>query len=189
MTSALHLHVTHIQGAQCNKSLVHTFQRDDLLDNAALETLLAPHAFQWLVSARCMIRKGLLGQCTAWWLQHGSRHILCSINDQIVACGNAVMLHTGDIIEIGLVRLQVLDQVPSSGQPTQIPALPVSKPHLPPPLLSVQGPSPIVKGQDPLSWIVVDAEHTFSDEDLLMDTLNIEHAIAQLSGVPAKKRQ
>lgn len=130
MHTPLHLKITHIHGVTCQQNAVMTLRRDALLDNAVFETLLTTEQFSWLTNLRASVRCRSLGIKQTWWLQHSSLEFACTINDAYIAAHVPTMLHLGDAIEIGLLRLEVVDM------PLSAPITATEKPAAPMPAVA-----------------------------------------------------
>lgn len=109
MNSPIILRISHISGMPHTSHAAITLTRDALLDHETFEHYLTPEQFAWLVNVRCSVRYRSTGMTASWWLQHGSHEYTCSINDQRIACSDSIPLQAGDRIEIGLIRLEVID--------------------------------------------------------------------------------
>ncbi|WP_211462537.1 TagK domain-containing protein [Collimonas silvisoli] len=107
MKHDLCLRVVQQYGVHTARDATVTFIEDGLLDAARFRDVLPEAEFSCLVYAQCSVRWQSLGPAAAWWLQHGSRTWACAVNDVPLACGQAVMLHVGDHIELGMLRLEV----------------------------------------------------------------------------------
>lgn len=125
MNSSIILRISHIQGLPNQQDAAITLQRDALLDHEAFEAFLSAEQFAWLSNARCTIRCRNMGLSHAWWLQHGSHHYTCSINDQVIPCSHDVQLHVGDHIEIGMMRIEVMDMAETTAALSASPVIPL----------------------------------------------------------------
>lgn len=109
MNSSITLQISHISGLQHQNDVTITLHRDALLDHEDFEQHLTSEQFTWLANSRCTVRCCPTGITPSWWLQHGSHQYTCSINDQLIACSDSIQLHIGDRIEMGMLRLEVMD--------------------------------------------------------------------------------
>lgn len=108
MTHPLQLHLTHVHGIALQDTCI-TYHHDALLDSPEMRAVLDTQAFSWLANARCMVRQQAIASDHVWFIQAGSHHHTCSVNDERIACAVPCMLHPGDHIEIGMLRLCVGD--------------------------------------------------------------------------------
>lgn len=152
MNSSIILKISHISGLPHQNDVTITLHRDALLDHEYFEQHLTSAQFTWLANARCTVRCCDTGIASSWWLQHGSHQYTCSINDQRIACSDSIQLQTGDRIEIGMLRLEVMD-ITHQQQTSLSPALPLAS-------------ASIVA---PVAAEVVTADESMTDDDIFGD--------------------
>ncbi|WP_165967880.1 TagK domain-containing protein [Sapientia aquatica] len=105
----LNLKVKYQYGESTDEAHIVSFSEDGFLGIARFGHILPSLDFAWLEEAQCSVKWRSLGNVSAWWLQHQSQRWICTVNDQVLPCGDKVMLHHGDRIEIGLLCLEVID--------------------------------------------------------------------------------
>ncbi|WP_194270683.1 TagK domain-containing protein [Glaciimonas soli] len=106
MKPNLSLCVLHQHGVQSTQQKVITFSEDAQLSTIKLKAGLPTAEYAWLDLVQCTL--SWQAEDAAWALQHGYDGFNCTINDLLLAIGESALLHVGDCIEIGMLRLQVL---------------------------------------------------------------------------------
>jgi len=114
MKHDLNLKVKYQYGESTNEPPIVSFSEDDFLGVTRFGHILPAPDCAWLEEAQCSVKWRSLGNVSAWWLQHQSQRWICTVNDQVLPCGDTVMLHHGDRIEIGLLCLEVIDPLTMS---------------------------------------------------------------------------
>ncbi len=105
MKPDLSLCVLHQHGVQTHHQKVVTFSDDAQLRGIKSTAGLPPEEYAWLDQVQCMLHWKAVE--ADWVLHHGHDDFNCTINDVLLEVGESSVLHVGDFIEIGMLRLQV----------------------------------------------------------------------------------
>lgn len=82
------------------------FSEDAQLSAIRFDETLPAAEFAWLAEVQCAVHWDAAH--ADWRLRHGQDTFNCTVNDMLLACDADILLQAGDVIELNMLRLEVL---------------------------------------------------------------------------------